>query len=346
MVYTVVMQIYENVSLADHCTMRIGGDASYLTIIDDVDDLHEVVDWAKKFNQEILTIGEGSNIIFRDSGWDGLVVIMKIPGFEVLAKSKTTHRIKIGGGEVWDSVVKQSVDMRLSGIEALSLIPGTAGAAPVQNIGAYGQEIAQTIHEVEVLDKEKNKIEKLSAKDCKFGYRDSIFKTAKGKSKIITSITLDLSIKWMSPPFYESLQKYFEQTGIKEYSPANVRDAVIAIRNQKLPDPRAIANTGSFFKNPIVSKKLYESLKETYQDIKGFEQPGNKYKLSAGWMIEKAGFKNFRHENGFGTFERHALVMVNYGSSSYRDLATVKKIITDKVEQMFGVVLEQEPETI
>lgn len=340
------MQLYEHVSLADHSTMRLGGDARYLTIIDDLDDLPEVVGWANTYSLPILTIGDGSNVIFRDSGWDGLVVVMRIKGFEVLRDGKISATIKIGGGENWDNAVKRAVGKRLSGIEALSLIPGTVGAAPVQNIGAYGQELADTFVALEAYNIKKQKLQIFKKRDCHFDYRNSVFKTTEGKQYIITSLTLKLIKKRMKPPFYRSLQDHLDAAGIKDYSPAAIRDAVIAIRNQKLPDPRVIANTGSFFKNPIIKKRQFKALKKTYPDMAGYEVGAGLVKVSAGWLLERAGFKDYRAQNGMGTYEKHALVFVNYSAQSYRDLAVFKKDVQNKVQTLFGIQLEQEPETI
>ena len=340
------MQLYEDVSLADHSTMRLGGTAKYLTIIDDAEDLAEVVEWAQKYSQPILAIGDGSNIIFRDSGWDGLVIVMKIRGFEVLSDGKKAALVKIGAGENWDNAVRQSVEKRYSGIEALSLIPGTAGAAPVQNIGAYGQEIANTLVELEAYDIQKKKLLKFKNRDCKFAYRESIFKTEQGKNYIITSITLKLSKSWMKPPFYQSLQDHLDAAGITDYSPANIRDAVIGIRNSKLPDPRAIANTGSFFKNPLIKERQFKALQKTYPHMPSYDIGAGLYKIPAGWLLEQSGFRDYHHENGMGTYEKHALVFVNFSAKSYRDLALFKKMVVDKVKDQFGITLEQEPETI
>ncbi|MDX1765610.1 MAG: UDP-N-acetylmuramate dehydrogenase [Candidatus Saccharimonadales bacterium] len=340
------MQIYENVSLRDYSTMRLGGKAKYLSLIDDLDDLNEVVDWAKKFKQKILTIGDGSNIIFRDTGWDGLVIVMRNKGIKVVGEDDHTKTLKIQAGELWDDVVKKSVEMGLSGIEALSLIPGTAGATPVQNVGAYGQEISDTLVSVEILNHKANRLSTLKAADCKFSYRNSVFKTHKGKENIIVSITLKLNKQPMKPPFYESLQKQLDIMGVKEFLPQKIRDAVVTIRNSKLPDPKVIANTGSFFQNPVLKEKHYETLKETYPDLPGFDVIEGFIKVPAGWLLEKAGFKAYRHPRGMGTYDMHALVFVNYDARSYRDLAEFKKEVQDKIKHMFGIELEQEPETI
>ena len=340
------MQLFEDVSLKDHSTMRLGGDARYLTTVNSQDELAEAVKWAQENQQPILAIGDGSNLIFRDSGWEGLVIVMKIPGYEVIKDDEHISVIRIGGGENWDETVRRTVDSGLSGIEALSLIPGTAGAAPVQNIGAYGQEVAQTLEQVELYDPALNELKTLTNKECIFKYRDSIFKHEAGERYIITAITLRLSKSQMQPPFYDSLQRRLDENGVQEFTPAAIREAVIAIRSQKLPDPRQVANTGSFFKNPHIKKQQYETLKKTYPDMPGHESSDGLIKVPAGWLMEQAGFRDFRHDNGMGTYEKHALVFVNYSAHSYRDLALFKKEVIDKVRQLFGIELIQEPETV
>ncbi|HET8690324.1 MAG TPA: UDP-N-acetylmuramate dehydrogenase, partial [Candidatus Saccharimonadales bacterium] len=253
--------------------------------------------------------------------------------------------VKIGAGELWDDMVDRSVDMNLSGIEALSAIPGTAGATPVQNVGAYGQEIADTLVELEALDTDTMEMVALENKDCEFTYRNSVFKNPESRHHIITSITLKLSKTQMKPPFYTSLQNYFEQNDVTDFSPASVREAVRAIRAVKLPDPAKVANTGSFFKNPIVDHSQAEKLAAAYPDMPQFPVANVGVKLAAGWLIEQAGLKGYQN-HGFTTSPDNALVVINQSADKYSDLELFKAEIIQKVRQKFSVQLEQEPETL
>src|SRR5690606_20351746 len=230
-------------------------------------------------------------VIARDEGFSGIVVHNRIPGFEILSDDASHTTVKIGAGENWDSVVKRTVDMNLSGIEAMSAIPGTAGAAPVQNVGAYGQEIADTLQSLEAYDIENDQFVTLEAVDCGFSYRNSIFRSSAAGRYVILNITLQLYKSSPKPPFYAALQKYFEEHGITIYTPQIVRDAVIAIRKDKLPDPSVVANTGSFFKNALVEKWQYDDLKKTYPDMPSYDMPDGRYKIPTGWLIEQAGLK-------------------------------------------------------
>ncbi|EDK72326.1 UDP-N-acetylmuramate dehydrogenase, partial [candidate division TM7 genomosp. GTL1] len=215
--------------------------------------------------------------IVRDDGFGGIVIRNHILGFETLSDDGTYVVLKIGAGEDWDSVVERSVTMGLSGIEALSAIPGTAGATPVQNVGAYGQEIASTLTELEAYDMKEKRFVVLKNADCGFAYRYSIFKSTENRRYIITSITLKLSRIAPQPPFYDSLQKYLDEHNITYFTPQVIRDAVIAIRKVKLPNPVLTPNTGSFFKNPIIEEWLLNELRKTYDDIPSYTMAAKRF---------------------------------------------------------------------
>lgn len=236
--------------------------------------------------------------------------------------------------------------MGLSGIEALSLIPGTVGGAPVQNIGAYGQQLADTFVELEALNLSSLKFETLDKAACQFGYRTSRFKAVQDQEYLISSITLRLSKTTMQPPFYQNLQNYLDQREIHDYSPQSIRKAVIAIRSSKLPDPAKIANCGSFFKLPVISEEKYEQLRQDYPDLPADRVDDGQLKVRAGWLLENLGLKGYHHPNGMGTWPDSALVVVNYEAHTSRDLQEFKSLIQDKVKEKFGIELEQEPETI
>jgi UDP-N-acetylmuramate dehydrogenase len=337
------MNIQENVSLKLYSTMRLGGTARYVCSITSEEDLLEALEFATKNNIPHRIIGSGSNIIWSDEGFDGLVIVNNI--ISVTFDDDVT--VTFGSGHSWDEAVRITTDKNLSGLEALSLIPGTVGGTPVQNVGAYGQEIANVITELRAYDTQKKEFVNISGSDCQFGYRTSRFKTTDAGRFIITSVTFKLSQQAPTPPFYESLQAYLDKNSITEYTPTTLRNAVIAIRSSKLPDPSQTANNGSFFANPIVPKKQYDNLIAKYPDIKSWELPDGSYKLAAGWLIEKAGFSGIHDaETGMATWPGQNLVIVNENATSTHQLITFKKKIVDKVKELFDVTLEQEPELL
>jgi UDP-N-acetylmuramate dehydrogenase len=336
------MQIQTDVSLKDYSTMRLGGVADNLTIVESVQDLTDAAKWAQERNVPILVLGGGSNVIFSD-GYRGLVIINRIPGFDILADDAVSTTIKIGAGENWDKIVARTVDMNLHGIEALSAIPGTAGATPVQNVGAYGAQISDTFVSLQAYDLQDHKIVTLSKSDCNFSYRHSIFKSPEHRRYIITSITLQLTKEAPQPPFYASLQAYLDQHNITDYSVQAIRKAVVDIRAVKLPDPARVANTGSFFKNPIIPAAEAAVVLKQFPDAPHWDMPGGKVKMAAGWLIEQAGLRGYA-AHGMKTYEHHALVLVNDHATSYDDLAAFRDEIINKVDEKFKIHLEQEPE--
>ncbi|HET9850187.1 MAG TPA: UDP-N-acetylmuramate dehydrogenase [Candidatus Saccharimonadales bacterium] len=342
-----MMNILENVSLAEHSTMRLGGPARYFATANSEEELVELTSWAQQNSVKFLVVGGGSNIIWRDEGYDGLVIVIKIKGRQVLAEDEQSVTVRLGAGEVWDEAVAWSVDQNLSGIEFLSAIPGSAGAGPVQNIGAYGAEIADSLVEVAVYDKEAKAFGSIAAANCGFGYRTSRFKTTDKGRFFITSLVLRLKKENPKPPFYESLQNYLTSQTITEYTPKTIRQAVIAIRAIKLPDPSVVNNNGSFFTNPIIDQPAFDSLKQKFPDIKGWPAGEDRIKVSAGWLVEQAGFKGYHDgETGMATWDQSALVMINERAKSTADLLKFKQKIVDKVQEMFGITLEQEPELL
>lgn len=336
------MEIQTNISFRDLTTINLGGPIKYFAIIHDIKDIEEICNFAKNKSLPIYTIGGGSNVIAKDYVYNGIVVQNCIKGFEIISKDEESTIIKIGAGENWDSVVEKSVSMNLSGVEAMSAIPGTAGATPVQNVGAYGQEISDTISSLEAYDKNTNKIVHISKSECKFSYRNSIFKEEQVGRYIITSITIKLKTNQMSPPFYNSLQKYLDENKIFDYTPQIIRKAVIEIRKNKLPDPKILPNCGSFFKNIIInSDKIYE-IKKNYPDVPVYEISDDKFKIPAGWLIERSGLKG-KLINGIRIYENNAMILVNESANSYDDLHTARNKIIETVKEKFDVIIEQEP---
>jgi UDP-N-acetylmuramate dehydrogenase len=341
------VNIQENASLSEHSTMRLGGQARYLADANTEEEVAELVSWAKNKNIPFMMIGQGSNIVWRDEGFDGLLIVNKLKGRVVLNEDDSSVTVKISAGENWDEVVAKTAENNWSGVELLSLIPGTAGAAPVQNIGAYGTEIADTLIEVEVFDTESQKFGTIKKEDCGFAYRTSHFKATEKGRFMITAIVLKLKKSNPSPPFYDALLKYFVEHNIVTYTPKIIRKAVIDIRNAKLPDPALVANNGSFFTNPIIEQSQFDILKEKYPSIKGWPTPDGKVKMAAGWLVEQANFKGYHdEETGMATWDKQALVLINEHAKSTADLLRFRQKIIDKVNEMFNIILEQEPELL
>lgn len=336
------MDIHTNIPLKNFTTMRLGGNARFMTEVRSVEDIVTVCNNATAQQVPIFVLGGGSNIIVRDEGFNGIIMRNRISGFEVVSDTASDTTIKIGAGENWDDVVRRTVDLNLSGIEAMSAIPGTAGAAPVQNVGAYGQEIADTLLSLEAYDTQQQAVVTLQAADCGFSYRHSIFRGEAAGRYIITSITLKLYKAAPQPPFYAAIQTYFDTHAITLYTPQIIRDTVIAIRKDKLPDPAITPNTGSFFKNAIVEDWQFNELKTTYPDMPSYEMPDGNYKIPTGWLIEQTGLKG-QTLHGMRVHDKNALVLINESAQSYSDLAQARDEIIGRVRDTFHILIEQEP---
>lgn len=341
------MYILENVPLAGYSTMRVGGTARYLTEIQSALQIQEAVDWAEDRQVPILMVGDGSNIIWRDEGFEGLLLVNKVSGFDIKSFDEDTAYVTVGGGENWDNVVQRCVESGLSGIEQLSLIPGTTGATPVQNVGAYGQEISNVLMTLQAYDLHERKLVTLKGSDCEFGYRTSRFKTTDRDRFLITSISMILSKRPPVPPFYHSVEYYLKEHSITEFTAENIRKAVVAIRQTKLPDPMRINNSGSFFKNPIVPRSMMPQLTADYPDIAYWDIDDYNVKLSAAWLIEKAGFKDIHdQETGMATWPNQPLVFVNENAKSTEQVLAFRDKVATAVKERFHVDLEQEPELL
>jgi UDP-N-acetylmuramate dehydrogenase len=287
-------------------------------------------------------IGGGSNIIWGDEGYNGLVIVDRILGYEL-----DGDKLAIGSGEPWDTVVDRTVAAGLTGIEALSLIPGTAGATPIQNVGAYGQEISETLVSLEAFDTQTGEFVTIVNADCGFSYRNSRFKAGDHGRFYITSLALQLAKDNPKPPFYASVQEYYEARSVTDYTPAALRQAVIAIRTAKLPDPAVIHNTGSFFANPIVDEAQLASLTSQFEKVPAWPIDTGGAKVSAAWMIEQAGFKDYHDDTtGMATWPKQPLVLVNEHAKTTADLLAFKQKIVDAVQEKFNITLEQEPELL
>ena len=343
------MDIRENVSLKDYSTMRLGGNVRYFAEVKDRADIEPLVNWAVEHRMPPLMIGGGSNIVWRDEGFEGLLLVNKIMGYEEQVEDDLNVYVTAFAGENWDSVVERTVESGLTGIEALSLIPGTVGATPVQNVGAYGQEIADTLVAIQAYDLHTRQFVTIPPSDCQFGYRTSRFKTVDRDRFFIVSITLHLYKQNPLPPFYRAVEEYLSTNKIaKPYTPATIRDAVIDIRSHKLPDPRKVANNGSFFANPIIDTGLLVQIQADYPDIPHWDSPDPDFtKVPAAWLIEHAGFKDYHDkETGMATWKNQPLVLVNEHAKTTADLLKFKQKIVDAVRKKFQITLEQEPELL
>lgn len=336
------MDIHTNIPLKNFTTMKLGGNAKYFIEARSPADIAAAFAKAKAESLPVFVLGTGSNVIAHDEGFNGIILRVRISGFDVISDTASTTTVRLGAGEDWDAIVKRTVDMNLSGIEAMSAIPGTVGATPVQNVGAYGQEIADTLQAVEAYDGQTGNMVTLTNEQCEFSYRDSIFRNREKGRYVITAITLKLSKNPPVPPFYDSLQKYFDERGVKLFTPEAVRNAVIDIRSVRLPDPRKLPNSGSFFKNVIVEAWQLGDLKAKFPEMPAYEMADGRAKIPAGWLIEQAGLKG-KLLHGVKVYENNALILVNESATSYNDLASARQEIINTVRDKFGLQLEQEP---
>ncbi len=341
--------------------MRIGGPARYVLEVDNPSEIPEAYEFAKSKNLPVFILGGGANTIAHDEGFDGVILKYTKTGIiseRVTAVEGAPHRvydvgednsrqdplhiITVNAGEPWDNVVAFACERGLTGIEALSKIPGLAGAAPVQNIGAYGQELADTFVSAEVYDSKTNEFKTLNKADFGFSYRKSILNSTEKNRYFIISITLALQKGEMKRPFYNSIEKYIEVHNITDFSPQSIREIVSTIRADKLPDPAKIPSAGSFFKNIYLTEdqaKIAE--KNGYPVYKGHDG----FKINSGWLIEQAGFSD-KLLHGIRINKKAALVLINESANSYDDLAKARTEIIEAVKNKFGYTLEQEPNEI
>lgn len=336
-------ELIANQSLQAYNTFGFDVTAKWFCIIESVEDLTELLKKEVYKNNQVLFIGGGSNILLK-SDFAGLVVINRIKGIEIIKPSNEDYvYLKAGGGESWHELVMRSIQEGLGGLENLSLIPGTVGAAPMQNIGAYGVEIKDVFSSLQAFNLNTGVIEEFDKEQCKFGYRDSIFKQdLKGKF-IIVSVTFKLykAHNYQVAISYGAIQEVLKVKNIFEPTIQDVSAAVIEIRQSKLPNPKEIGNSGSFFKNPIVDREKYAYLKENYPEMPAYEISAEEVKLAAGWLIEKAGWKGYQ-ENGVGVHHNQALVLVNHGDGSGLAIAQLANKIQDSIQSTFGIELSPE----
>ena len=333
------MQIKENYSLRHLNTFGIDVNCKYFAEFSSINELKELLqsDYAKT---GLLVLGGGSNVLFTKD-FDGLVLKNKLLGKEKLDEDANNYYIKVGAGENWHQFVMYCIDNDYAGIENLSLIPGCVGASPMQNIGAYGVELKDVFHELEALNIESGELEKFSKEDCAFAYRESIFKKAAKGKYIICSVTFCLHVIPQFKLGYGAILDELLRMKVRNATLKDVSNAVCNIRNSKLPKPEELGNAGSFFKNPVVLREKYESLKKEYPAIVGYEQEDGSTKLAAGWLIEQCEWKGKRIGDA-GVHEKQALVLVNYKNAKGKDIYALSEKVQESVKEKFGIDLERE----
>lgn len=336
------MDILPDHDLQSLNTLALPCRAQYFAEAGSTEDLRALLAWSKQHELPVRVLGGGSNVVLP-ARLSGLVVRNGLPGIEKLADPGASCTIRVGAGANWHETVLHCLAAGWHGLENLSLIPGSVGAAPIQNIGAYGVELERCLLEVEVLDVDSGDLRCLSREECRFGYRDSVFKGPLRGRVIITAVTFSLSSHFQPELGYAELAGYLETKGIEEPTAQQVSDAVIAIRSAKLPDPAEIGNAGSFFKNPIIGAEQYAQLHAQEPGLVAHQLPGGSWKLAAGWLIQQCGWRG-RRIGPVGTYKNQALVLVHDGTGSVAQLLALADEIRGAVRDRFGVNLEIEPQ--
>ncbi len=308
----------------------------HLYRVEEIDELR----LAAQYLESPLVLGGGSNVLPIGNIHQS-VLKMELKGIEIVKEEDADILIQVAAGEIWHEVVMWAVNLEFGGIENLSLIPGTMGASPIQNIGAYGVELVSAFESLEAIEIGTGEIKVFSKEECKFGYRDSIFKSEERGKYIITSVTLRLKREYEVNTTYGSIQALLREKGIDRPSIRDISDVVIEIRQSKLPDPKVIGNAGSFFKNPMIPSGQFESIKEKFPDLPGYPDPSGHTKIPAGWLIEKAGWKGKRFGDA-GSYEKQSLVLVNYGNASGEEIWDLAQKIITSVKDLFDIALHPE----
>lgn len=332
------MQIHENFPLKPYNTFSIDAKARFFNVFSFVEELEENLMIYSQY--PIFILGGGSNILFTKD-YDGCVLKNEIKGMELQHEDAEHVYVKVGAGENWHQFVLHCIDHNWAGVENLSLIPGNVGAAPIQNIGAYGVELDDVFWSLESFHISERRIHTFTRADCEFGYRDSIFKNRYKDDFAILSVTVQLRKKPIFHTSYGAITEELEKMGVKDLSIKAVSQAVINIRSSKLPDPKTIPNAGSFFKNPEVPTEKYEELKTKFPDIVAYPLAKGTVKLAAGWMIEQCGWKGYRKGDA-GCHAKQALVLVNYGNAKGEEIYDLSEEILQSINKKFGVLLERE----
>ena len=337
------MQILENTALLPYNTFGIASSAAYFATFSSIDELEYALDFRNKQVQELplLILGGGSNILFTSNRVNALVLKNELMGIELVHEDADYNYVKANAGEKWHSLVEYCIQHNYAGLENLSLIPGSVGASPMQNIGAYGVELKDVFHQLEAYHIHDKTIVSFGLNDCAFGYRESVFKHSLKGQFVILNVTYKLSKQPTLNTSYGSIGAELEKMGITAPSIQSISQAVINIRTSKLPNPKVIGNAGSFFKNPQVDIALWKQLVAAFPNLVSYPVDEHHYKLAAGWLIEQCGWKGFR-KNDAGCHEKQALVLVNYGNAAGNEILELSSNIIASVKHKFGVELERE----
>ena len=334
------MEILNNISLKPFNSFGINVNAKYFVEFNSINELSEALTHIQQNKIPFLIIGGGSNVLFTKD-FDGMILKNNLKSIELLKEDKNYYFIKSAAGEVWHNLVLYCIKNNYSGIENLSLIPGSVGAAPLQNIGAYGVELKDVFFELEALHIQSNKIKIFSLNDCAFDYRESIFKTKLKNQYIILNVTIKLNKQPKYNIAYGAIKEELEKLNCSTLNAKIISQAVINIRSSKLPNPKEIGNAGSFFKNPIATEEICNQLKKEFPIIPIYSTKNNLFKVAAGWLIEQCGWKGFRKDD-YGCHAKQALVLVNYGNAKGKEIFDLSTSIIESVKQKFGIELERE----
>lgn len=335
------MKTDTDIPLSSLTTLRVGGRARFVHTIQSTDDLTELFSSPDIQGQSWVVLGEGSNVLAGDEGFDGHVLLMRIEGQTIVQEDENEIVIRVGAGESWDTFVANAVSRGWWGIENLSGIPGTVGATPIQNVAAYGAEVQNVIDTVEVFDTTTRTIRKLTREECEFGYRDSLFKTEKGRPLIVTSIVFRLLKNGTPSIGYKDLTEWFT-TNKKTPTLTEIRAAVLDVRSQKFPDLTQIGTAGSFFKNPVITQDAFERLQKRFPDIPSYLAGEGQVKIPVAWILDHVlGMRGYR-VGTVGFFEQHALVLVAYEGATSHEINLFADDVVQRVHDASGITIERE----
>ncbi len=330
-----------NVSLRPYNSFGFDAVAKQFAEINAISDLQALIQSGALQHQKTLILSGGNNILFQSEVFDGIVVYINTKGIEILREDGNDVVVRAQAGEDWPDFVRFCVGKGWHGVENLALIPGKVGAAPVQNIGAYGIELKDSFLQCEAMELTTGETKAFTKEDCRFGYRESVFKNELKGKFVITSV--DFLLKKEAPLHleYGNIKAYLEQNGIENPTLQQLHDAICAIRDAKLPDVKQIGSAGSFFKNPVIERAQFEALQKDYPTMPHYDEPNGMVKVPAGWLIEQAGWKGWRDEH-VGVYDKQALVLVHYGGGKGHDIVELARRIQDSVEEKFGIRISPE----
>ena len=330
-----------NVSLRPYNSFGFDAVARYFVEINDICDLQALIQSGALQQHKILILSGGNNVLFQDEVFDGLVVFINTKGIEIIEEDENEVVIRAQAGEDWPDFVRYCVGKGWHGVENLAHIPGKVGAAPVQNIGAYGMELKDRFLQCEAMDLASGETKDFTKEECRFGYRESIFKGELKGQYVITSV--DFLLKKSAPLHleYGNIKAYLEQNGVENPTLQQLHDAICAIRDTKLPDVKQIGSAGSFFKNPVIDRAQFEALQKEHPDMPHYDEPNGRVKVPAGWLIEQAGWKGWRDDH-VGVYDKQALVLVHFGGGKGSDIVALAHKIQDSVKEKFGIRISPE----